>query len=62
MITGAKVVMRSYLGFIESVDKHFVIENIPFRVKQQFKDSVLDGLQLVFVGVYSHNQLISLIF
>ena len=54
--------MCSHLGFIESVDKHFVIKNISFRVKQKFKDSVLDGLKLVFVGVYSYNKLISLIF
>ena len=62
MIVGGDVLVCSHLGFIESVDKHFVIKNVSFRVKQKFKDSVLDGLKLVFVGVYSYNKLISLIF
>ena len=34
MIVGGDVLVCSHLGFIESVDKHFVIKNISFRVKQ----------------------------
>lgn len=50
-----------YLGFVESVDEFFIVQDITLRLEQQLQDSILNGFELVLVCIDPHNQLISLL-
>ena len=50
-----------YLGLVEGVDELLIVEDVALGLEHQLEDAVLDGLELVAVGVDPHDQLVPLL-
>jgi len=51
----------THLGLLQGDHQLFVVQNVAFGGEEELEDAVLDGLQLVAVGVDTNDQLVPLL-
>ena len=56
-----EILKEFYLRFIERINQLLIVQDVALRFKEQLKDAILDGLELVLISVDADNQLVPLL-